>query len=280
MTSTRDQDDERQLPNRPENRSVDCCGCWPFCLTRAFGRATGSPASLELDAVTAPVTTDPAPSADARRPSRRVDVGPLLHLAVVVDGRGEVGDVHRDGRGELDLAAAPRIARTASVPSPCPGQQHLGEPHRLLHAHAAVTEGAQTAAEQMPLRRVVHVDVVLVGEAEFHHAQHVLGAGRLHEIVLMDGGGRPGDGVGIDGLAAAHDAQPMRLSTGLRHRRTGRRSRRRPCAAAAAARCLHAGRHAPGGMEDHEQHVGGEHRRRPSGLADHDPLGQHQLALL
>ncbi len=33
-------------------------------------------------------------------------------------------------------------------------------------------------------------------------------------------------------------------------------------------------------MEDHEQHVGGEHRRGRLGLADHDPLGQHQLALV
>jgi hypothetical protein len=54
-------------------------------------------------------------------------------------------------------------------------RQRLG----ILYAHAAVAFGADGLSEQILLRGVVHVDVVFVGEYEFHRAQHVVGSGRL-----------------------------------------------------------------------------------------------------
>ena len=66
------------------------------------------------------------------------------------------------------------------------GQDELGQAFRVLHAHAAVAEGAARLVEQLALRRVVHVDVVLVGEHELDDTQHVVGAGRLDEGEAAD----------------------------------------------------------------------------------------------
>ena len=151
-------------------------------------------------------------------------------------------------------------------------EEHLGEPDRILHAHAPVREVALRAGEKLALGGVVHVDIVLVGEAELDDAERVLGAGRLHEAVVGQVGVRPVDAVGIDGVAVVGHAQAV----GADHISAAAAEElvEEPAAALLQTRFqlleLDAVRHAPFGMEDDIQHVRREHRRRPCRLPDDD----------
>ena len=88
------------------------------------------------------------------------------------------------------------------------GKQHLGQMERVLSAHAAMAERTQPIAEEMPVWRIVHVNVVLVWEAEFHNAQHILPPRTLRELVAADVHARPIDRVGIDRVAVDAHAEP------------------------------------------------------------------------
>ena len=81
-------------------------------------------------------------------------------------------------------------------------EQRRGELHRVLHPHAAVAVGAVGAGEQRLRRRVVQVDVVLVGEEELDLAQRIAGAGALADAEVVDVGRRPVDRRGVDHPAA------------------------------------------------------------------------------
>ena len=125
-------------------------------------------------------------------------------LPVVIDDHSEIGGVHRYRLSQSDLAAAPHVTlHLAGRPALVVGEQHLGQMDWVLHAHAAVAECAHGAAEQMPLRRIVHVDVVPVGEAKFDDAQDISRPGRLDEFKTVDIHLRPIDCIGVHRLATA-----------------------------------------------------------------------------
>jgi len=139
--------------------------------------------------------------------------------------------------------------------------------------------------EQRPLDGVVHVDVVLVREAELHDAQRIFAARRLHEAVVANVGVGPVDAVRIDLLAAAIDVETVRPDgraataspaeqRGEEVAATGRPEPRLQLAH------LDPVRHAPRGIETDELHIGGEHRRRPGRQADDDALLEDDLAAL
>ena len=146
-----------------------------------------------------------------------VEVAVRLQLAVLVDARRHVGDVHRDVLGERDLAAAGEHAlHLLRRPALVLGEQNLGQAARLVHAHAAVAERAERLAEQVPLRRVVHVDVMRVGEQELHVAEHILRARRLLEAEAADVDAAPVDRVGIDLAAVGVGLEIVGVEHGLR----------------------------------------------------------------
>ena len=111
-------------------------------------------------------------------PARLLDVEPepdRLQRAVVVDEGGEVGDVDRDVLGKIHptLAATNHFPETLAGPAAFVGEQHIGEFERVLHPHAAMAEGPAVLGEEFPVRGVVHVDRVAVGEEEFQFAQRI-----------------------------------------------------------------------------------------------------------
>ncbi len=65
------------------------------------------------------------------------------------------------------------------------------------------------------LGRVVHVDVVLVGEHELHVAERVLGPRRLLEADGANVDAAPVDGIGIDLAAVDVGAQLVGIEHGL-----------------------------------------------------------------
>src|SRR6478752_311275 len=69
---------------------------------------------------------------------------------------------------------------------------------RVLCAHAAVTEGARRLVEEMAIGRIVHVDVMLVGESKLHDAQHIALPRPLNELEAPYIDARPVDGIRID----------------------------------------------------------------------------------
>src|SRR5262249_39486871 len=149
----------------------------------------------------------------------------------------------------------------------------------ILHTHAAVAEGADGAAEQMPLRGVVHVDVVLVGKAELDDTEHVGGTRWLSEVEALDVDARPVDGIGVDRAPAAADVQTITSQY------RGGSAGEKPSAPGIAQQRgqligFHTRRYAPGGVEDDELHVGGEDRRGRARFANHDFLGEDLFALV
>ena len=93
---------------------------------------------------------------------------------------GEIGDVDRNLLLELDLvvaAGATAEATRAGQPWSC-GSRSTRELVRI-RTRMQPWLSARTDCEQLLLRRVVHVDVVVVGEEEFHRAKHVARARRL-----------------------------------------------------------------------------------------------------
>ena len=174
-------------------------------------------------------------------------------------------------------------AHAVRAPALVVGEDHFGEVDRVLHAHATMAEGARAGVEQVPLLRVVHVDVVLVGESELDHAEHVLAARRLSEVELAHIDARPVDAVGVHLAAVVHDAQ---FVPGERTRRVAALAEERLVARAGPLEhgadfvLLDSGRHAPRRMEDHKLHVRAHLRRRRARLADDDLLGQDDGAVL
>ena len=214
-----------------------------------------------------------------------IDVGEGDELAGLVDARGEIR--HVDGELLFDLhfealAARDLAGDALGRPAAIVGEDDFGQTLWVVHAHAAVTERAHGLGEQLALRRVVHVDVVAVGEAEFHDAEHVGAAGRLDERVGARIGPGPVDLGGVDRAAVIAHAQIMALKdAGIGH--GGAEAEEVVALGLAAQRRedflhLDAVGHAPFGVEDHELHVGREDRGRRVGLADDDLFLMHQLA--
>jgi hypothetical protein len=72
-----------------------------------------------------------------------------------------------------------------------------------------VALGADGLGKQILLRRVVHVDVVLVGEQEFHHTKHIGRSGRLIDVEAADIDAAPVELRRIDFSSADGDAQAV-----------------------------------------------------------------------
>ena len=114
----------------------------------------------------------------------------VVHLSVLAGDRREVGHVHGDLALQLDLVVVALRQQAAHL---------LGRPALVL-APAAARPGAPGFCTRMQpwlnmriglsnssrCGRVVHVDVVLVGEQELDDAQHVVGARRLDEGEAAD----------------------------------------------------------------------------------------------
>ena len=98
-------------------------------------------------------------------------------------------------------------------------QQDKSELLWVLHPHAAVTFCPDRLGEQEFLRRVVHLDVVLVRKHEFDVAEHVVRSGRLVDLEIADVHRVPVDGAGIDITAEIFDAQIVTLDCSIRRRR-------------------------------------------------------------
>src|SRR5258708_18260762 len=86
-------------------------------------------------------------------------------------------------------------------------EEHFREVNRVLSAHASVAECARGGPEQMTVRRIVHIYVVLVGEAKLHNPEHITLARGLNKLIAADVHTRPINGVRID--FAAVDANPQ-----------------------------------------------------------------------
>src|SRR5689334_3167246 len=111
----------------------------------------------------------------------------------------------------------------------------------------------------MPLWGVVHVDVVLVGNAELDDTEHDRGARWLSEVEALDVDARPVDGIGVDRAPAAADVQT------ITSKYRGGPAGEKPSSPGIAQQRgqpvgLHTRRYTPGGVEDDELHVGGEDR--------------------
>src|SRR5215211_4246902 len=109
----------------------------------------------------------------------RVEVGDLMQLALVVGKEREIGEVDRDLLGQPDGALALADEAAQASLAPLRPEHELAEAERLVEPHAAVAEGALLGREEVPVRRVVQVDRVLVREHEFDEAERVALARRL-----------------------------------------------------------------------------------------------------
>ncbi len=141
-------------------------------VSRGTGRRTGLPSR----------------SAD-RRAVETVDIGIILHGAVIARDGCEVRHVHGDRAGQLDfavVASGEKIADLAAAPALVLAEQDLGQASRILHAHAAMAQCPIDLGEKIPLGRIVHVDIMLVGETKLERSEHVVVAGGLKELELPD----------------------------------------------------------------------------------------------
>ena len=51
-------------------------------------------------------------------------------------------------------------------------EDHFRQMEGIFSTHPAMAEGAWRLVEQVTIGRIVHVNVVLVGEAKLHDAEH------------------------------------------------------------------------------------------------------------
>src|SRR5262249_3027839 len=79
----------------------------------------------------------------------------------------------------------------------------------VLHPHAAMALGPDRLGEQVLLRGVVHIHIVLVGEHEFEIAEHVVRPGRLVDVEAADVDAVPIDLCRVDVPAADVDAPTL-----------------------------------------------------------------------
>src|SRR6185312_13438585 len=135
----------------------------------------------------------------------------------------------------------------------------------------------------------MHVDVVLIGEAEFHEAQRIIGTRRLCETVLPDVSGVPVDRVRVDlmtvvinlqligfentrATAAATTAKELVEEVETRIRRASQTRQK--------LLSLDAVGHSPAGVKDHELHFSRKHGRRPRRLSNDHLLPELHLVAL
>jgi hypothetical protein len=66
------------------------------------------------------------------------------------------------------------------------GKEESGETIWLAHPDAAVAQSADRLGKELALRRVVHIDGVMIGKIKFQSAESIAGPWRLDEGVLAD----------------------------------------------------------------------------------------------
>src|SRR5262249_28532479 len=93
-------------------------------------------------------------------------------------------------------------------------QDQFGQPLGVLYAHAAGAERASRLLEELALGRVVHIDVVLVGEHELYHDQHVMGPRGLDKCKATDVHLAPVDRRWIHRPAVVDGANPLAVEKG------------------------------------------------------------------
>ena len=116
-----------------------------------------------------------------------VNVRAHLELHSIVHKCGLIGDVHRDGVLQVDVALVDTIKRANELSGVTvlrlrEPQYYLGVLIRMLHAHAPVAEGAGSLFEQTLVGRVVLVDKETVREIEADAAKRVALAWRLENV--------------------------------------------------------------------------------------------------
>ena len=104
-----------------------------------------------------------------------VEIPEGTQVALVVDHRGEVSDVHRDVSTELNLVriAVKQGSHFSLWPALILSEKNCGKPTRMLQPHAAVAQSAERSYEDIVFWRVVHVDIVLIVEHKLHIAKRV-----------------------------------------------------------------------------------------------------------
>ena len=143
-----------------------------------------------------------------------IDVGKRLELAARIGHRREVADVYGKLVLERNLglgAAFDQVCDLIRGHALIFAEQNLGQSLRIMHTHAAVTVGPRLGREQLALRRIVHVDVVAIGEAELHDAEHIASTRRLGELELPDINARPIDLASVDRASIHRHFEVMTL---------------------------------------------------------------------
>src|SRR6185436_5559957 len=129
----------------------------------------------------------------------------------------------------------------------------------------------ERSCEQITLRRVMHVDVVLVGEHELDGPEYVRWPRRLAEFIGADIGAAPVHLIGIDRTALIVGLQLVLLEHGPARLCAGEESEQVASRAVEQERQqllpLYAVGDTPARMKDDHLHVCRERRRGPIGLA-------------
>src|SRR5262245_26324203 len=130
----------------------------------------------------------------------------------------------------------------------------------------------------MPVRRIMHIDIVLVGKTELHNAKHILPARTLNELVSPDIDARPVHRVWIDRMAIDADTEPAET---LKHLTASSEpaSTRTPKPWCDLVDFDPVG-NAPFRIEDDELHVRAKGRRRRDRLSDDNLLLKHHFAMV
>ena len=75
-----------------------------------------------------------------------------------------------------------KMARIFSMFHAGYSQEQHGQVLGVLHPDAAMAEGPVGFAEKLPLRGIVQIDVILVGEVELHPAQRIMRPRFLNDL--------------------------------------------------------------------------------------------------
>ena len=104
-----------------------------------------------------------------------------MHLALVVGLRRPVGEDDGQGLLEADRGGTLGLKHGGELLLVPLGivEQQLRQFDRLVHPHAARTQGPVRPRKELAIGGIVEIDRVLIGKHEFDLAQGVLGSRRL-----------------------------------------------------------------------------------------------------